>query len=406
MSDLAITGGTPVRSRPFPAWPEVDDRDLEAVAEVIRSRQWSGQPYPGPKAAELGWKMAEMQMAGYGLALANGTVTVEVALRAAHIGWGAEVIVPAYTDPAVASAVVMAGALPVLADIDLRHYCIDPAAVEAAITPDTRALVVSHMGAQMADMDAIVALCTRHQLTLIEDCTHATGGRWLSRGAGSFGQFGCFSLGQKSPLPAAEGGVLLCWQPEMLAAVTSIADGGQPQDAEKLNWTFGGNYRMSEVHAALGLTALLRFPEQLLRREAMVSQLERALADLPGVTLPLHDERHTTRSFYRYIFTIQSETFGAPLARICAALQAEGIPCSAGPEPLHRHPRFQPRLSHLPAAALLAERFDYSKAAFPAAEKVAREALWLDERVFRSGPKGIQDVVNAVHKVQEHASEL
>jgi dTDP-4-amino-4,6-dideoxygalactose transaminase len=126
--------------------------------------------------------------------MVNGTVTMEVACRATDIGWGDEVIVPAYTFQATAAAPMAAGAVPVIVDIDPDTYCIDPQAVEAAVTDRTKAIIPVHLGAQMADMDAIMAVAGRYNLIVIEDCAHAHGARWHDQGAGTIGHFGSFSL--------------------------------------------------------------------------------------------------------------------------------------------------------------------------------------------------------------------
>src|SRR5512139_3948977 len=170
MSELAILGGPKTRTEPYPQWPVWDQRDIDAVTEVIKSGRWGGYPYPGPKTAELARKFAEMQGGGHAVPMANGTVTMEVALRAADIGWGDEVIVPAYTFMATAAAPLAAGAIPVLVDIDPGNYCLDPVKFEEAITPKTRAVIVVHLGAQMTDMDAVMEIARRHKLVVIEDC--------------------------------------------------------------------------------------------------------------------------------------------------------------------------------------------------------------------------------------------
>ena len=142
-------------AEPYPQWPVFDDRDIQAVTDVLKSGQWGGFPYPGPNTSEFLKRFAEMQGGGYPVLMVNGTVTMEVALRTADIGWGDEVIVPALTFQATAAAPMAAGAIPVIVDVDPENYCMDPAKVEAAITPRTRAIIPVHLGAQMADMDAL-----------------------------------------------------------------------------------------------------------------------------------------------------------------------------------------------------------------------------------------------------------
>jgi dTDP-4-amino-4,6-dideoxygalactose transaminase len=407
MSELALLGGPRTRTEPYPEWPVWDERDIEAVTTVIRSGRWGGYPYPGPYTAEFARRFAEMQGGGYAVPMANGTVTLEVALRAADIGWGDEVIVPAYTFQATAAAVMAAGAIPVIVDIDPETYCIDPRQVEAAITPRTRAIIPVHLGAQMADMDAIMDIARRHNLVVVEDCAHAHGARWRGQGAGTIGDFGSFSLQSSKILTTGEGGVLLCRTPEMAARVASIIDCGRPHDEAEQLFTMGTNYRMTELQAALGVVALERFPEQARQRESMADYLEESLSEVPGVRLLRRDHRHTTRSFYRYIFAIDPEVFGAGHDLVCLALAAEGIPCWVGYPPMHRYDLFQPGLSRLPVPSAFPEYFDFERMRFPEAERAClREAVWLDECVFRAGRQGIDDAVAALRKIQAHADDL
>jgi dTDP-4-amino-4,6-dideoxygalactose transaminase len=177
MSKLAILGGEPTRTEPYPAWPVYDERDIAAVTDVITSGRWGGYPYPGPRTAEFARRFAELQGGGYAVPMANGTATMEVALRAANVGWGDEVIVPAYTFQATAAAPMAAGAIPVIVDIDPETYCIDPQALEAAITPKTKAVIPVHLGAQMADLDAVMEIAERHDLIVVEVSVFLMGAR-------------------------------------------------------------------------------------------------------------------------------------------------------------------------------------------------------------------------------------
>src|SRR4051812_47186936 len=182
MSELALLGGTPVRTEPWPSWPVHDQRDIDAVSNVVESGRWGGHPYPGPVTGAFARGFEELQGGGYAVPMMNGTVTMEVALRAAGIGWGDEVIVPSYTFAATATAPMSAGCIPVIVDVDPNNCCIDPAAVEAAITPRTKAVVVVHLASHMADMDAIMEIAERHNLIVIEDCAHAHGAKWRGKG--------------------------------------------------------------------------------------------------------------------------------------------------------------------------------------------------------------------------------
>src|SRR5438046_1790409 len=162
--ELAIRGGTPVRPQGYPAWPVHDDRDVEAVAAVVRSGRWGGFPEPGPQALAFEQRFAAYQGAQHGVLMVNGTVTMEVALKALGVGWGDEVIVPALTFAATVYAPMAAGALPVIVDVTPETWTIDPALVEAAITPRTRAIMPVHLGHQMADMDRLMEIARSHSL--------------------------------------------------------------------------------------------------------------------------------------------------------------------------------------------------------------------------------------------------
>jgi dTDP-4-amino-4,6-dideoxygalactose transaminase len=413
MSELAILGGPMTRTEPYPAWPVWDQRDVDAVTEVVKSGRWGGYPYPGPKTEALAQKFSELQGGGYAVPMINGTVTMEVACRAADIGWGDEVIVPAYTFQATAAAPMAAGAIPVIVDVDPLTYCLDPQAAEKAITPRTRAIIVVHLAHQMTDMDAILALAEKHNLIVIEDCAHAHGAKWRGQGAGTLGHFGSFSLQSSKILTSGEGGILLCRTPELAARAASIIDcgrphalGGGPEDYSG-EYLMGANYRLSELQAALALVGIQRFPAQAKMREEMAAYMDESLSEIPGVRVLKRDPRHTTRSFYRYVFAIDPQQFGVEHDLLCAAVSAEGIDCETGYEAMHHYTLFQPQKSKLAVPNAFPEYFQFEKMSLPAAERASEhEAVWLDESVFRAGQRGVDDAVKAIHKIQANAQEL
>jgi L-glutamine:2-deoxy-scyllo-inosose/3-amino-2,3-dideoxy-scyllo-inosose aminotransferase len=413
MSELAILGGPKTRREPYPQWPVWDQRDIDAVTEVIKSGRWGGYPYPGPKTAELSKKFAEMQGGGFAVPMANGTVTMEVALRTANIGWGDEVIVPAYTFQATASAPMAAGAIPVIVDIDPDNYCLDPKAAERAITPKTRAIIPVHLGSNMADMDAILELAEKYDLIVIEDCAHAHGAKWNGHGAGTLGHFGSFSLQSSKTLTTGEGGILLCRTAELAAKAASIIDcgrphalGGGPEDST-MEYQVGGNFRLSEIAAALALVGIERFPAQAKERETMADYMDESLSEIPGLRVLKRDPRHTTRSFYRYIVAIDPKEFGMEHDLFVGALDAEGIECWTGYEAMHNYTLFQPQKSKLAVPNAFPEYFDFKNMDLPEAERACEhEAVWLDESIFRAGARGVDDAVMAIKKIQENAREL
>jgi len=407
MSNLKVLGGKPLRLQPYPAWPVHDERDTRAVAAVIESGQWSGLPYPGPKAKAFAEQFARMQGGALAVPLASGTAALEVALRAAGIGWEDEVIIPAYAFQAIPVATLAAGAIPVIADIDPGTYCIDPEQVKLSLTSRTRAIIVAHLGAQLTDMDAIMEIADSYGLVVIEECSHVPGAKWHNQGAGTIGHFGAFSMDSGNILTAGEGGMLLCRTRDLAEKALSIADDGRPKDVTQDNFSLGTNYHLPEIQAALGLVALERLPEQIKQRADVVAYLEEGLSKLPGIRLLRTDIRHSVRSFYRYIFAIDRQAFGAEHNVVCFALAGEGIPCDPGYPAMHHYDLFQPWLSHLPVPSAFPERFQFEKLHFPEVERISEEeAVWLDEAVFRAGKPGIDDVINALKKLQDNRGEM
>jgi dTDP-4-amino-4,6-dideoxygalactose transaminase len=407
MEKLAVLGGEPIRKDKYPSWPVFDDRDIEAVTKTIQSGRWGGFPYPGPNTAKFAEKFSEMQGGGYAVPMMNGTITMEVALRAAGIGWGDEVIVPAYTFQATAYAPMVVGAAPVLVDIDPETYCIDPLSVRNAITEKTRAIIVVHIAAQMADMDAIMAIAQEHNLLVVEDSAHAHGAQWRGMGSGTIGDFGSVSLQSAKSLTTGEGGVLLCKDPEMAQRAASIIDCGRPKDPKGEQFTMGVNYRWSELHAALGLVALERFPEQFHQRESMADYLEESLSEVPGICMLKRDLRLNRRSFYRYIIKMDPEYFGCNNETFCFALNAEGIPIDTGYPPMNQYELFQPNLSKFPVPSAFPEYFDFNNMSFPAAERARwKESVWMGESIFRSGKQGIDDLISGLVKLAENRGAL
>ncbi|HMO58282.1 MAG TPA: DegT/DnrJ/EryC1/StrS family aminotransferase, partial [Roseiflexaceae bacterium] len=375
--------------------------------EVVRSGRWGGYPEPGPRAAAFAEAFAAFHGAKHGICMANGTITLIVSLRAAGIGLGDEVIVPAYTFAATAFAPMEAGAIPVIVDIDRENYCIDPKAIEAAITPKTRAIMPVHLGSLMADMDAVMEIAERYNLVVVEDCAHAHGARWRETGAGAIGHFGSFSMQSSKLLTSGEGGIVLTNDDHYAELCHSLIDCGRAKDPEGKKVTFGANYRLSELQAAILGVALQRLEEQTAIREANSAYLDEALSEIDGVRVLRRDPRITRRACYEYIFAIDPQVFGVKNRHVASAISAEGIPVWQGYEAMHNYELFQPALSNHPIAKLYPDRFDMSKMNLPEATRAAEsEAIWLNQRVLLGDREGVDQAVEAIRKVQRYAAEL
>jgi dTDP-4-amino-4,6-dideoxygalactose transaminase len=409
LATLAINGGTPVRATPYPSWPQTDDDEyVAAVTAVVRSGVWGGFPEPGLHGGAFEEAFATYQGARHGVLMMNGTVTMEVACKALGIGWGDEVIIPALTFAATAYAPMAAGALPVIVDVTPDTWTIDPDLVEGAITDRTRAIIPVHLGHQMADMDRIMEIARRHGLAVIEDCAHAHGQRWKDHGAGCIGDVGSFSHQSSKILTSGEGGTLLTNDDDLARRAHSLIDCGRAKDPDEKDFTFGANYRLSELNAALLEVAIRRFPAQQEQRAIAGKAFEAMAAGIPGVTTMPVDARVTRWSFYNYILKIDPDAFaGRTNGVVCAAMEAEGIEAEVQYPSMNRYELFQPSLSRLPVAVAHADRLDPTTMSFPVAEAAGqRESVYFMETTFRDGERGVRDAAEALAKIQANAAEL
>lgn len=396
---LAINGGEKLRRHPFADWPQFDDREVRAVEEVVRSRCWFAGMRggdPGTRVAEFERKFAAYHHAAHAIACANGSVAMEIALRAAGVGAGHEVIIPALTFIATAGAVMQVQAMSVLVDVDPETYCIDPALVEAAITDRTRAVIPVHYGGHMCDMDAIMELAGRHKLRVVEDAAHAHGAVWRGRRAGSIGHFGAFSFQQSKTMTAGEGGMITASDPALAEACIQYRSCGRREgESWYVHYVAPMNYRMVEFEAAVLLAQLERFPEQLAARQHSAAYLNRKLGTIPGITPLRNDPRCETHGYYLYQFRYDASKFqGASRDQFVKALEAEGVPCHIGyPWPLSANPVFQnePRIRDL---------------YFPVAERLCAETVVIPHEVLLGSREDLGDVAAAVAKIQQNAGEL
>ena len=309
MAHLAIAGGEPIRRTPFPRWPFWNQEEVEAVQAVVESGRWGAQQ--GDEVRHFEAEFAAYQEAAHGIAVTNGTVALKLALTAAGVGLGDEVIMPGYTFVATATAALEIGAVPVFADIDPHTYTLDPASAEACITSRTRALLPVHLGGRPADMEAIMALAQRHNLVVIEDAAQAWGASWQGRMAGTLGHVAGFSFQSSKNITAGEGGMILSNDAAIGAMARSLSNcGRQPDGLWYAHYVLGGNYRLSELHGAILRVQLRRYPEQLARRQANAAYLEQALSEVPGITTLRQDARVTSNAYHVLFLQYHAEAFG------------------------------------------------------------------------------------------------
>jgi L-glutamine:scyllo-inosose aminotransferase len=331
-----------------------------------------------------------------------------LALQAARLSPGAEVITTAYTFVATASAIVAAGGVPVFVDVLPETYCLDPDQVEAAIGARTEAIVVVHLACSMADMDRLGELARRRGLLLVEDCAHAHGARWRDRGAGSIGDFGSFSMQSTKLMTAGEGGIITTSDDTYEQRLQSLVNCGRKEAGydgfpERM---LGSNARITEWQAAVLREQLRRLPEQHERRAARIERFEKQIAAVPGLRALARDERLTRRTAYQFILRYDPACFaGVPRDDVLLALGAEGVPCYGRfYVPIPEDPLFAMDPKTNPVAR---SGVDYSGREFPVASRAAyQESIWLPHSLFLGGEDDVDELVAAFAKVQAGAAAL
>lgn len=410
MTQLALRGGTPVRTKAFTLWPIYDECEARGLQSVLESRNWGGYPCPNDHAREFGRRFAEFHGAKYGIAVANGTVSLELALQAAGIGAGDEVIVPAYTWEGTAAAVLFSGAAPVFVDVDPNTYCLDVSLIEAALTERTRAIIPVHLGFRFADMDAILNIAAMHNLFVLEDCAHAHGSQWRSfnkedKGAGSIGHAGSFSFQTSKLMTAGEGGIVTTSDIDLADQIIRLANCGRPPRRESRGEpALGHNYRMTEFQAAILLAQLERLEEQTVRRERQTQRLEEGLKRIGGISLLPRDPRITRQASYHYVFKFHPKEFGGIHRNaFVAALNAEGIHSDGRfYEAVYKSSLFQFAAEKFPSWANGRREFHC-----PVAERAGyEESVWLPHQIFLGTNEDVDDVLTAVEKIKTNMAEL
>jgi dTDP-4-amino-4,6-dideoxygalactose transaminase len=322
------------------SWPYFADDEKDAVQRVLSSGKinyWTGEEC---KLFEK--EFAEYIGCSYGIALANGTVALELALYALGIGHGDDVIVPCRTFIATASCVVARGARPIVADIDAVSQNITAETISKVLTPKTKAIIVVHLAGWSCDMDPILSLAKKHNLKVIEDCAQAHGAKYKGKFVGSFGDAAAFSFCQdKIMTTGGEGGMLLLNDIELWKKAWAYKDHGKNSDIIQQNvqslafkWThdsFGTNWRMTEMQGALGRIQLQKLNDWINIRRRNADIFTQCFQDIPSlrVTVPTPDYFH---SYYKYYVFIRPEQLksGWDRDRIMQAIREAGVPCFGG----------------------------------------------------------------------------
>ncbi len=331
MSKLALDGGTPVRTTPFPMRDQIDEREIEAINRVVeRARTQGGafERYGGVEVDAYEAEFAAHMGCKFGNAVSHGTGSIHTALGALRLDAGSEVICSPITDPGAIMPVLLQNCIPVFADADPETQNMDPASVRERITSQTRAIVCGHIAGQPCDMDAIMEIAREHNLWVIEDCAQAHDAEWRGQKAGSVGHMGCYSLmSAKHSTAGGQGGMVVTNDEELYWQAKRFADRGKPFNSDSPGNMFVGiNYRMTELGAAIGRVQLEKLPEIVAVRRRCAQVIEETLieAGTEGVTMGKIIEG--AKSAYWFVFLrFHADRMSVDKAAFCAAVGAEGV---------------------------------------------------------------------------------
>ncbi len=342
--------------------PDVTDSDRAAVLEVLSSTALS----LGPKVPAFEQAVARAVKSRHAVAVNSGTSGLHLCVKAAGIADGDEVITSPFSFVASSNCVLFERAKPVFVDIDPRTYNIDPARIEQAITPRTKAILPVHVFGRPCNLDPIVQIARKHGLTIIEDSCEAIGAEYRGRPVGSFGQTGVFAFYPNKQLTTGEGGVIITNDSQVARLCRSWRNQGR-SDAE--GWLeheeVGYNYRLSDINCALGLSQISRLGDVLQARRRVAGLYDTALEAIPEVVAPALTEPECQISWFVYVVRLQDEFSRAHRDEIIAELRKRGIGCRNYFPPIHLQPLYERMFGYRPGAFPITERVSDRTIALP-----------------------------------------
>jgi perosamine synthetase len=409
----AILGGQKIRTEGWPKWPMWNRADEEQVLKVIRSGIWSRAGV----VTEFERKWAEAMGAKRCLAVVNGTNALIAALVQLDIGGGDEVIVPPYTFIACVQAILQTGAMPVFVDTDPETFQIDPAKIEAKITPRTRAILPVHILGLPADMIKIMAIARKHNLLVVEDACQS----WLAeidhKKVGTFGNAGCYSFQNSKNIPIGEGGAIVSDDDAFMDRCYSYHNYGNPYgtmigDIGSGTVMPGTKLRMTEYQAAIGLAQMNILEEQTTQRNINAEYLKSQIQDIPGILPYKYSPKVTRAAFHLFPFRYKKESFkGLSRGEFLKALHAEGIPCSGGYRPLNKMLYLENALKTKNYQLMYPkEMLDYKrymeKNQCPANDQLCEEAVWFGQNMLITEKSDMDDISMAIEKIYKNADKI
>ncbi|MBL7124611.1 MAG: DegT/DnrJ/EryC1/StrS family aminotransferase [Dehalococcoidales bacterium] len=417
MAQLALFGGQKVREKPFPPHPVIGEEEKRAVMEVLESGKLStfiAQPgehfLGGEKIRQFEQEFASYHDVKYAVAFNSATAALHAAVTACGVKAGEEVIVPPYTFTSTATCALMHNAIPVFVDIKPDIFCLDPAKIEPAVTPRTRAIIPVHLFGHPADMDEIMAIAQKHNLKVIEDSAQAPGALYKGKPTGTIGDCGVFSFQETKNIMTGEGGMLITNDDEIAEIASMIRNHGEVVLASQSQRTYrsdilGWGYRMTEMEAALGIAQFRKLDRLNNQRIELANYLAEKLATIDGLIPPVvyPFARHV---YYVFPIKYSQDRVGISRNTFVKALVAEGIPFGAGyVRPLYLNPIYHEKKPFV--YNYFGQDISYDKGLCPVTERLYEKELMLT-MVCRppATVADMDDVVTAIKKIIENKDEL
>lgn len=417
MNKLALKGGEPVRKEPFPSYPNINKEEINAVNEVLKSKELStfhSSFYGGKKVREFEEDFAKYHNIKYAIASNSGTAALHIAIAAAGIGPGDEVITTPYTFTATATSILMHNAIPIFVDIDQNTLCIDPEEIRKKITPKTKAITIVHLLGNVADMDEITKIAKEHNLIIIEDCAQAPGAKYKGRLVGTIGDLGTFSFQETKNIMTGEGGITITNDQELAKKCQLIRNHGEDCSREEMRKyisnTLGWNYRMTEMEAALGIVQLKKLDKFNEIRKHNAQFLNKEFENIKGIS-PILIEDGAEPVYHLYGLTFNENKVGIPRDLFIKALKAEGIEVSPGcSHPLYMNPLFLNKTAYGKGCPFICKFYnkeiEYQKGLCPKTEEACKSAIWLNQIRPPATLEDMQDIIKAFKKIIENKNEL
>ena len=395
MSKLAIHGGAPVRTEPFPKWPRPTPEVMDAVVRTLENENWGVGSGVINRFEE---KFAHFQDSKYCISTSSGTTALWVALKAANVKAGDEVIIPPYTFIATASAVLMANAIPVFVDIDPDTFNIDPRKIEEAITSKTKVIMPVHIGGNPADMETIIEVAKKYDIKVIEDAAQAHGAEWNNTKVGALGLGGIFSFQTSKNMSAGEGGAIVSNDKEFIDKCFSYHNCGRTIDGQFYDHQLlGGNFRLNAIAASMLIPQIESISKDMDNRDKNRSMLDNELSQIEGIKINNSYPLTTRQSNHLYLLRYNSKSFnGVSREKFFSAMQAEGVYTYAGYKPIYREELFAGNSDEYPWL----KDYDYNALNMKNTEKIAdHESVWLKQNHLFGNNKDTNDIINAFEKV-------